>query len=104
PSFRAVKLIQIKKGASNTRYPHQRNQTGFAGETCASSPIVLAQYLKIALDSGIANDGTRRSIRSAAAIIVANKIHPARRSRPKSARGFSTKLATNRMRKSTSGS
>ncbi len=39
-------LIQIKTGATNSRYPHQFNQTGFIGETCASSPMVLAQFFK----------------------------------------------------------
>src|SRR4029450_4770056 len=37
-------------------------------------------------------------------MIAANKIHPARRSRPKSARRFTTKLVPVRMRKSMSGS
>ena len=41
PFLGVLMLIQIKIGATNSRYPHQFNQTGFIGETCASSPMVL---------------------------------------------------------------
>src|SRR5436309_1792345 len=72
-------LIQIKKGVRRTKYPHQRSQIGLAGETCASSPIVCDQFLKIALECKIDNDGTRRSIKSAIAMIRTKQTHPARR-------------------------
>jgi len=35
--FRVLMLIQIKTAATNSKYPHQFSQTGFIGETCASS-------------------------------------------------------------------
>src|SRR5262245_35519528 len=38
--------IQIRVGAINRRYPHQFNQIGFIGDTCTSSPIVLAQLFR----------------------------------------------------------
>ena len=43
-------LIQIKTGVINRRYPHQFNQTGFIGDTCTSSPMVLAQFFRGPLD------------------------------------------------------
>src|SRR5438067_13922735 len=96
--------IQIKNGATKSRYPHQRSQTGFAGDACASSPVVRAQFLKIGLGCKIDNDGMRRSPKSASAVIAANKIQPARRSRLKSARRFTRKVTVITMRKRTSGS
>src|SRR6266487_4730410 len=72
-------LIQIKQGVKSRKYPHQRNQITFAGETCASSPMVLAQFLKIAFEWKIENDGMRRSIKSAMVMMSAKQSHPARR-------------------------
>lgn len=46
PFLGVLMLFQIKTGATNSRNPHQFNQTGFIVETCASSPMVLAQFFK----------------------------------------------------------
>src|SRR3954471_6062555 len=81
PFLSVLRLSQIKTGATRSMYPHQRSQTGFSGETYASSPIVLAQFLKLAFEPRIGSDGMRRSMRSAIAMMTANKIHPARRHR-----------------------
>src|SRR5436305_15066555 len=97
-------LIQINNGAIKSRYPHHRNQTGFVGDTWASSPIVRDQFLKIESECRIDNDGIRSSIKSAITLTTANKIQPARRSRTKSDRPFSRKAWTITKRKRTSGS
>src|SRR5437588_12375325 len=72
-------LIQIKNGATKSRYPHQCNQTGFVGDTWTSSPIVRDQFLKIALECKIDNDGMRRSSKSAIVMIRTKQTQPARR-------------------------
>src|SRR5207247_10852252 len=72
-------LIQIKNGVIRRKYPPHRNQIGFAGETCASSPMVLAQFLKIAFEWKIESDGMRRSIKSAMVMMSTKQSHPARR-------------------------
>ena len=68
------------------------------------SPIVRSQFLKIRSGCKIDNDGIRRSIKSAIAIIAANKTHPARRPRPKRDRRFSREVVVTTMRKRMSGS
>src|SRR5436190_20562812 len=97
-------LIQIKNGVIRRKYPHQRNQIGFAGETCASSPIVLAQFLKITFAWKIESDGMRRSIKTAMAMMRRKQSHPARRDFASTACRFSSALTTVTSRNKTSDS
>src|SRR6266508_2628105 len=83
---------QIKNGVTRRKYPHHRNQIGFAGETWASSPIVLAQFLKIVSGWKIESDGTRRSIKSAIVMMRTKQSLPARRDFVRSAFRFSSAL------------
>src|SRR6266496_5343375 len=97
-------LIQIKKGVRSRKYPHQRNQITFAGETCASSPMVLAQFLKIAFEWKIVSEGMRRSIKSAMAMVRTKQSHPVRRDFVGSACWLSSELTTITSRNITSDS
>src|SRR5882762_9053267 len=97
-------LCQIKKGAIRRKYPHHRNQIGFAGETCASSPIVLAQFLKTAFEWKIGNDGMRRSINRATPMIRTKQSQPTRRDFADSAFRFVSALTTITSTKRTSDS
>src|SRR5947207_815913 len=86
-------LIQIKNGVIRRKYPHQRNQIGFAGDTWASSPIVRAQFLKIASEVQNSNAGIRRSTRSARQMMRKKQSQPARRDFARSAFRSSIALA-----------
>src|SRR5206468_10674242 len=97
-------LIQIKNGVIRRKYPHQRNQITFAGETCASSPMVLAQFLKIAFEWKIASEGMRRSMKSAMAMTRTKQSHPVRRDFVGSACRFSSAPTTTTSRNTTSDS
>ena len=46
PTSRSRTPNQMRNGATRSKYPPQRNQIGFAGQTRASSPMVRAQFSK----------------------------------------------------------